>query len=57
MATEIAKNKPQNGRELREAIVKVWHHTISTEYVQTLIDSMPRRIDAVIKAKGGTTKY
>ena len=30
---------------------------ISVEKCQNLIESMPRRIQAVLKAKGGYTKY
>jgi DDE superfamily endonuclease/Transposase len=42
--------------ELWERIAKVWN-SIEPEVCQNLIESMPRRVDAVIKAKGGHTKY
>ena len=35
---------------------KEWNE-IPSETCQTLIESMPRRIQAVLKAKGGHTKY
>ena len=35
---------------------KEWNE-ISPEACQKLIENMPRRIQAVIKAKGGHTKY
>ena len=35
---------------------EVWKK-IPAEKCQKLIESMPRRIEAVIKAKGGYTKY
>jgi hypothetical protein len=31
--------------------------TVAVEECQKLIESMPRRIQAVLKAKGGYTKY
>ncbi len=47
---------PKGAHELWERLVKEWNG-ISSEVCQTLIESMPRRIEAVIKAKGGHTKY
>ena len=37
-------------------VVEVWN-AIPPELCQNLIESMPRRLEAVIKAKGGQTKY
>jgi hypothetical protein len=42
--------------ELWERIEREWHN-IKPEVCQNLIESMPRRVAAVIKAKGGYTKY
>jgi hypothetical protein len=42
--------------ELWERIEKVWNE-IKPDMVQSLIESMPRRVAAVIRAKGGYTKY
>ena len=39
-----------------ERIEKEWED-IPTSECQKLIESMPRRIEAVIKARGGYTKY
>ena len=48
---------PPNGiHELWERIQEEWEK-IPAEECQKLIESMPRRIEAVIKAKGGYTKY
>src|SRR5882762_11828674 len=48
---------PANGvHELWERVVEEWNK-IPPETCQNLIESMPRRIQAVIKAKGGHTKY
>ncbi|KAE8183210.1 hypothetical protein A4X03_0g7938 [Tilletia caries] len=48
--------RPTNPDALFEAAAEIWE-TISGEYVQVLVDSMPRRSDAVRIAKGGATKY
>jgi hypothetical protein len=37
-------------------VVKEWDD-MRKEECQKLIESMPRRLEAVIKAKGGHTKY
>ena len=41
---------------LWERIEKEWEDILASE-CQKLIGSMPRRIEAVIKANGGYTKY
>ena len=53
----VRKEKPGNKRQLIEAIIKSWFHVISTEDLGNLVDSMPRRIAAVIKNNGYPTKY
>lgn len=57
IGVKVSKNKPTNQRQLREAIIKAWHHDIESGHVKSLIDSMPQRCEAVIKARGGPTKY
>jgi transposase len=47
---------PRNLKELWETIEKEWEATPQQE-VQALIQSMPNRIVATIKAKGGYIKY
>ena len=50
-------NTPAKGvHELWERVVKEWNE-IRPEVCQNIIDSMPRRIQAVIRANGGHTKY
>ncbi len=48
--------RPKNADELKAAIKATWA-SITPEQCHRLIASMPRRIDAVIHAKGGPTKY
>jgi transposase len=43
--------------KLKEAILKLWTQDISTEYLSSLSNSMPKRIEAVIKNHGDMTKY
>ena len=50
------ESPPKGVHELWERVEKEWNK-ISPEVCQNLIESMPRRIQAVIKAKGGHTKY
>jgi hypothetical protein len=54
----LAKHEhPSNGiYKLWERIQVEWEE-IAVEECQKLIESMPRRVQAVIKAKGGYTKY
>ncbi|KAG3052082.1 hypothetical protein PC121_g17483 [Phytophthora cactorum] len=42
--------------ELEEAVLAAWD-AIVQEYLLKLVESMPRRCLAVIKQKGGLTKY
>jgi transposase len=47
---------PKGMEELWERVVKDWYE-IEAKVCQNLIESMPRRVAAVLKAKGGYTKY
>jgi hypothetical protein len=42
--------------ELWERVEGEWNK-IGPDVCQNLIESMPRRVEAVVKAKGGYTKY
>ncbi len=48
--------QPANLQQLRNAILSIWTK-ISEEYFQHLVESMPRRIKAVLKAKGVQSRY
>ena len=50
------EQSPKGVLELWERIEKEWN-AIPAPTCQTLIESMPRRVEAVLKAKGGYTKY
>ena len=46
----------RDGEELWEAVQTAWTE-IPGDRMRTLVESIPRRIEAVRKAKGGNTKY
>jgi len=50
------QDPPKGIHELWDRVQTEWE-AIPVEKVQGLIESMPRRVEAVIKAKGGYTKY
>ena len=57
MKDKVAEKQPTSAKGLVEAIKRVWVSEITVEYCQNPIDSMPRRLAAVIKSSGGHTKY
>jgi hypothetical protein len=50
------ENEPNGIIELWERVQDVWN-CLTPEICTRVIESMPRRIEAVLKAKGGYTKY
>jgi len=48
--------QPTNLRQLCDAIMSIWTK-LPEECFQHLVESMPRRIEAALKAKGGPTRY
>ena len=57
MKNKVLAKQPLSGAKLVKAIKEVGAKEISKEYCQSLIESMPRRIKAVIKNRVGHTKY
>lgn len=53
---KLAINQPNSMAELEEALQRYWCE-ITRQQVLSYIESMPERVEAVIKAKGGPTKY
>lgn len=47
---------PSSLKELEKLLIEEWHN-IPIETVEKLYDSIPRRIQAVLNAKGGPTPY
>jgi transposase len=48
--------RPKNLDELWVALQEEWEK-IEVEFINSLVESMPNRVEAVLKAKGGSTKY
>ncbi len=53
---KMRDTRPNNADDLKAAIKATWA-SIPPQQCHKLISSMPRRIEAVIKAKGAPTKY
>ncbi|GFV83783.1 transposable element Tc1 transposase [Trichonephila clavipes] len=53
--TEVRKKNVTSKENLKEKLQEVWN-SIDTEITKKLIESMPRRLEAVIKANGLFTK-
>ena len=43
-------------KEIKVALLEKWEK-INIKVINSLIESMPRRVQALIEAKGGATKY
>jgi len=53
---DASANQHTNMAELRQAVIDAWQ-ALPLQTLATLIDSMPRRIQALYDARGGHTKY
>ncbi len=53
---KMRNKRPKNADELKATVKETWA-SIPAQQCHKLITSMPRRIEAVIKAKGAPTKY
>lgn len=53
--SDMPKNN-QSLQRLCEAAVEVWEQ-FEVELLDQLVESMPRRIEAIVNAKGWYTKY
>jgi len=54
---KLRKKDTSSAPKLDKAVKEVWCTEMTREYFQKLSDSMPRRMQLVINAKGGSTKY
>ena len=53
---KMKKIKASNETDLFDKVKQIWQ-TLSIDILKKLVESMPHRIQAVIEAKGGHTKY
>ena len=49
-------NQPTNLEELRQVVIGAWQ-ALPLQTLAILIDSMPRRVQALYDVRGGHTKY
>lgn len=54
---KVAERQPSDAVHLVQVIKEVWVKEIDAEYCRTLVESMPRRLTDVVRAKGSHTKY
>ena len=54
--TEDVRGEEAIGKALAEALNKAWQ-LIEDDIIDSLVESMPRRVDTLIKAKGWHTNY
>ena len=57
LKTKVSQRQPSCLEEMRKVIKEVWVHELSPDYYLNLVNSMQRRLQEVIKNKGGHTKY
>jgi transposase len=53
----VSAKRPSNKAQLTEAVISSWFHTITLNELKALVNSMPRRCQAVIKCRGYPSKY
>lgn len=52
----MKKEQPKNEKELKESLTRVWKG-VEKEVLKKLVDSVPNRLNEVIRMKGGPTRY
>ena len=58
ISRKLDREKIANSNELFIKISEIWENLMSNPtYSMSLIDSMPKRVIAMIESKGGSTKY
>jgi len=46
----------KNKRDLIDKVIEIWQN-IPNEFIRNLINSMPKRVESVLRAMAGHTKY
>ena len=57
LAKQAVRSKAKNARETEKRAQKIAERISKTDYIENMISSMPNRLQEVIKAKGGPTRY
>ena len=53
---QLKKKQPKSQNELKESLIEVWHG-IELTTLKKLVDSVPNRLNEVIRIKGYPTRY
>ena len=53
---QLKKKQPKSHNELKESLIEVWHG-IELPTLEKLVDSVPNRLNEVIRTKGYPTRY
>jgi hypothetical protein len=56
LVDSMKKDQPKNEKELKEALSRVWYG-IEKQVLKKLVDSVPNRLNEVIRMKGHPTRY
>lgn len=54
---KVCQKKPTTIQELKEIIEYTWYNDISMDFIRKVYESMPHRVESVIRARGGPTRY
>ena len=54
---EVTDRPSSDAQDLQQVIIHVWVHEITAEFCKSLVDIMPRHLQAVLKINCGMTKY
>ena len=57
MKRKLEEKEVSSVTAMKEEITNIWENEIAVQYCRTLTRSMPNRLQAVLEAKGGPTKY
>ena len=53
---QLMKKQPKSQNELKESLIEVWHG-IELPTLKKLVNSVPKRLNEVIRTKGYPTRY
>jgi transposase len=53
---EVRKANPKNIKDLKAKVREIWNN-VSPDFCRKLINSMPKRVEAVVRAKGKHTEF
>ena len=57
MKEDIKKKKPKTEEELRIAIIEAWNKVVTVDLINKCIRNMPKRMEELLKRRGGSTPW